>query len=280
MEPAGTRVDERAGVGATEELSLRVSTGVLTKTTFRHPETGESMLVLERKGVVEFSPNGSKEKLEAQPLGGASRLNDPNALLKLTGRFNFDSTESAQESDFRVQIRPRDWPRVKEFCVHHFMNPGTNVVEADPTRELSEELSDALGIAVSNDSYAAVNLGVVLRGGAITDRAGVSGQQTVRAFNVYHVELTDPALIQAVLDNSSSVSDSSILESAREKAKANGKKGKASALTAIPLDAVVKAHSSTSAENRWSSIKIEGTTIADNVPAILCMELTDLNPLK
>ena len=179
-------------VGATEELSLRVSTAVLTKTTFRHPESGEPMLVLERKAVAEVTSSGIKEKLQAQPLGGASRLVNPAALGQLVGQFNYDSAESKSEGDFRIQIRPEDWSRVRDFCVMHFMDPSTGVIEANPERELAEELGDSLEIEVNPSSYCSRNLGIVLRGATSTDRVGVSGQQTVRAFNIYHVEITVP----------------------------------------------------------------------------------------
>ena len=94
------------------------------------------MLVLERKAAVEITPTGPREKIQAQPLGGGSRLMDPAALSRSIGAFNYDSLESAAESDFRIQINPSDWPKVKEFCLEHFMNSSTHVVESNPSRSL------------------------------------------------------------------------------------------------------------------------------------------------
>lgn len=98
----------KPGIGPSETLSLRVSAAVLTKTTFAHAQTGEEMLVLERKAAVEITPAGPREKIQAQPLGGGSRLMDPAALSRSIGAFNYDSLESAAESDFRIQINPSD----------------------------------------------------------------------------------------------------------------------------------------------------------------------------
>lgn len=263
-------------VGATEELSLRVSTAVLTKTTFRHPESGESMLVLERKAVAESTSGGFKEKLQAQPLGGASRLVDPAALGRLVDQFNYDSAESKSEGDFRIQIKPGDWPRVRDFCVKHFMDPSTGAIEANPERELAEELGDSLGVEVNPTDYSTRNLGIVLRGGTSTDRVGVSGQHTVRAFNIYHVEITGPTLIAKILENSSAVSDQSLINHARAKAAASGKKGKATALLALPLSHVVDAFAARDLKGEWPSITVAGHIIADNVPAIFCEELPEV----
>jgi hypothetical protein len=263
-------------VGPTDELSLRVSTAVLTKTTFRHPESGEHMLVLERKAVAEITSSGMKEKLQAQPLGGASRLVDPSALGRVVGQFNYDSAESKSEGDFRIQIRPEDWPRVRDFCVKHFMVPSTGVIEANPERELAEELGDSLDIEVDPTGYCTRNLGIVLRGATSTDRVGVSGQQTVRAFNIYHVEITEPTLITKILENSSLVSDQSLNRDAREKATTSGKKGKSTALLALPISHVVEAFVSRDLSGEWPTVTVEGHTIADNVPAIFCEELPEV----
>jgi hypothetical protein len=231
------------------------------------------MLVLERKAVVEIGPDGEKERLQAQPLGGASRLANPAALMKVAGQFNYDSSESKAEGDFRIQIRPTDWPRVQDFCVRHFMTPSTGVIEANPQRELAEELGEALQVDVSETAYSTRNLGIVVRGATSTHRAGVSGQQTVRVFNIYHVEITDPQLIAKILENTSTVSHESLLDDARAKARSSGKKGKSTALVAIPLAEVEAAYQAVDLDGEWPPVTVDGHSIADNVPAVLCEEL-------
>ena len=55
-------------VGATDELSLRVSVGVLVKVMFRSPEDGREMLALERHAAAILTDSGGIQK-EAYLLG-------------------------------------------------------------------------------------------------------------------------------------------------------------------------------------------------------------------
>ncbi|HAY85371.1 MAG TPA: hypothetical protein DCY42_10760, partial [Chloroflexi bacterium] len=66
--------DPKIGIGATSELSLRVSVATLARITFPHPEQGIPMLALEHKASL-ISAAGQKQVLtKAQPFGGAIRI--------------------------------------------------------------------------------------------------------------------------------------------------------------------------------------------------------------
>lgn len=263
-------------IGPTEALSLRVSTAVITKTTFIHPITKETMLVLERKASVEITPEGVKINIQAQPLGGGSHLKDAKALSNLIGKFNYDSKESAKEQDFRIQIKPEDLERVKDFCVQHFTDPSSGVIESDPSRELAEELHDALGITIDESDYKIRNIGVVCQASAISNRAGISNQQTVRTFNIFEINLTEPRLVSNIIDNSNSIDNHQLIERAYESAVAQGKKGKATALFAVPLSKVLNAFKSDNFLNGWPAPEVDGIKISDNTAAVLCEDLPQI----
>lgn len=78
------------------------------------------------------------------------------------------------------------------------------------------------------------------------------------------------------MENSSAVSDQSLIRDAREKAVASGKKGKSTALLVVALSHVVDAFVSKDLNGEWPTVTVEGHTIADNVPAIFCEELPEV----
>src|SRR4026207_472329 len=103
------------GIGATPELSLRVSVATLVRVVFKHPLNGEWMLTLERKATLQ----NDKVEIKSQPFGGAIRILDVNALHDLIGGFHFDSERSRSEQDFRLFIRPSSWSMLRESCIEH-----------------------------------------------------------------------------------------------------------------------------------------------------------------
>ncbi len=78
------------GIGATPDLSLRVSVATLARVVFKHPLTGELMLALERKATL----HENKIEVKSQPFGGAIRILDVDAIHDLIGDFHFDSKRS------------------------------------------------------------------------------------------------------------------------------------------------------------------------------------------
>ena len=97
------------GIGATQELSLRVSVATLVRVLFENPRDGELMLTLERKATLHETENGRVVEVKSQPFGGAIRIQDLSMMRDLIGDFHFDSEESRSEQDFRIFIRPSDW---------------------------------------------------------------------------------------------------------------------------------------------------------------------------
>ncbi len=110
-------------IGATDELSLRVSVATLVRLLFEHPSDGKLMLALERKATLLDSENGPVVDVKSQPFGGAIQILDPGALQRQIGDFHFDSEESRAEQDFRIFIRPADWEEVRVFCLRQFDQP-------------------------------------------------------------------------------------------------------------------------------------------------------------
>ena len=130
------------GIGATDDLSLRVSVATLVRVVFKHPRNGEWMLALERKATL----HETKVEVKSQPFGGAIRILDLDAIHDLIGDFHFDSERSRSEQDFRLFIRPSNWSAVREVCIQHLSRVDDPILETNSARELVEEFDDALKI--------------------------------------------------------------------------------------------------------------------------------------
>ncbi|HAV77574.1 MAG TPA: hypothetical protein DCX53_09510, partial [Anaerolineae bacterium] len=118
----------KPGIGATAELSLRVSVAGLVRVIFNHPLNGESMLALERKATM------YKDEVEvwSQPFGGAIRILDEVAIYDSIREFNFDSERSRSEQDFRIFIRPSTWPVLRELCLQNIDLDDASILETNP----------------------------------------------------------------------------------------------------------------------------------------------------
>jgi hypothetical protein len=112
-----------------------------------HPETGETLIVLERNLIARLDKNQELEpSWHIQPLGGSSRLNRPNKLLEVIHQFNFENAWTKENQDFRLFIRPQDLAKVVEFTEHHFEHKETGVIRLNAKHEFYEELLECLGI--------------------------------------------------------------------------------------------------------------------------------------
>ena len=60
------------GIGATPDLSLRVSVATLVRVIFENPANGEWMLALERKATLQ----NTEVEVKSHPFGGAIRILD------------------------------------------------------------------------------------------------------------------------------------------------------------------------------------------------------------
>jgi len=257
------------GVGATEELNLRVSVASLARVVFEHPRDRHPMLALERVATLRERESGQHVTVKAQPFGGAVRLRDVSALQELIGDFHFDSGRSRAEGDFRIQIRPSDWERLRFFCLRHLQGDDESVLEAGPERELVEEFSDALHIRIAPAQYRLKPMGLIVENEPTnTDNIHATHSPTVRIYSVFEARILDPTLARAMLGNSERYSDQDLDTLALQDARRGGK-GRANAILALPVALLVNTYRAMSPETRNAPVTIEGHYLDANVPAVL-----------
>jgi hypothetical protein len=253
------------GIGATSDLSLRVSVATLARVIFKHPFTGEWMLALERKATL----HENKVEVKSQPFGGAIRILDLDALHNLFGDFHFDSESSRSDRDFRIFIRPSSWSAVRDFCVEHLKRVDDPILETDPARELAEEFADALKINLQPEQYASKPVATVVENKASpTENVHANSYPTVRVYRIFEASITYSALAHVMLKNSERLSHERICELALEDAR-NGGKGRANAVLALPLKGITDAYLAISPKERNSPIFIEKNRFDETVPAVL-----------
>jgi len=256
------------GVGATEELRLRVSVATLTRVLFAHPANGELMLALERKATLREWENGGAVHVKSQPFGGAVRIQDLRGLQDSIGEFHFDSGRSRSEQDFRIYIRPSDWPAVREFCIEQFHAADGRVLEADPTRELTEEFFDALKLQLRADQYPYQPLAIVVEEDpAPTANIHAKGHRTARVYRIFEARIVDPSLVQGMMQ-SASLTDQGLREIAMEERQRGGR-GRANAILALPWKDVIKAYQALSPDARTAPILFADHLLDETVAAVL-----------
>jgi len=254
----------KLGIGATRELSLRVSVATLVRVLFKNPNDGELMLALERKATLRETESGRAIEVKSQPFGGAIRILDLNRMRKQIGDFHFDSERSRSEQDFRLFIRPSDWSAIREFCIQHLNRVDDPVLETDPTRELTEEFADALKINLQPEQYIQKPVATVIENEAApTDNIHAEGISTVRVFRIFEAVISDSSLIHTVMENNESISHEKLCALAL-----NGK-GRANAALALPLKQLTDHYVAISPKERNAPILFENHRLDETVPAIL-----------
>jgi hypothetical protein len=229
---------ESIGIGPTGELSLRVSVASLVRVLFTNPRDGIAMLALERKATLDETAQGPLVEVHAQPFGGAVRIIDVKALQELIGAVHFDSERSRSEGDFRLFIQPSSWPRVRGMCMEHLSRDHDPVLDSDPSRELAEEFFDALQIDLLPGQYVSQASGMLVEEQpSPTENPRARGYPTARIYRIFEARITDPALGQALIDNSEGVSDQALRERAMMDVHSSGR-GRANAVLALPLGAL------------------------------------------
>lgn len=252
-------------IGATDELSLRVSVATLVRVVFKHPAKGEWMLALERKATL----HENIVEVKSQPFGGAIRILDVYAIHDLIGDFHFDSERSHAEQDFRIFIRPSSWSVLREFCVKHFEVADASVLETDPKRELEEEFFEALKINLQLSQYISKPVATIVENDpAPTDNIHAKGLPTVRVYRVFEASITDSALTHAIMKNSESLSRESICKLALKDAR-NGGKGRANAMLVLPLKHLTENYLSMPPKECNAPILYEKHRLEETVPAML-----------
>lgn len=253
------------GIGAIDELSLRVSVATLVRVVFKHPGNGEWMLALERKATL----RKDKVEVKSQPFGGAIRILDVDAIYELIGDFHFDSEQSRADQDFRLFIRPSSWSLLREFCIRHISRVDNPILETDPARELTEEFEDALKINLQPEQYVSKPTATVVENeAAATDNVQTEGVPTVRVYRVFEAVISDDLLIHTVMKNSESISHENLRALALSDFQ-NGGKGRVNAILAVPLKRISDHYLAISPQERNSPIFIDKNRFDETVIAVL-----------
>jgi hypothetical protein len=260
---------DEIGVGATNDLSLRVSVATLVRVLFENPKDGEWMLALERKATLLKDESGRSVQVIAQPFGGAIRLLDPKSLRDIIGDFHFDSEESRFEQDFRIFIRPSDWSVVRELCIRRFSRVDDPVLESDPRRELAEEFADALKINLKPDQYSLKPVGTLTEDDPTpTENFHARGYPTARVYRIFETRILDASLSYAMLTNSETYSNHNLRELALANTW-NGGNGRANAMLTLPLNLIRGAYLAISPQARNTPISFQDNQLDESVAAVL-----------
>lgn len=257
------------GIGATKELSLRVSVATLVRVLLENPDDGQLMLALERKATLLGNEDGRFVDIKVQPFGGAIRINNLNALQDSVGNFHFDSEQSRSERDFRIFIQPSSWELTRQFCLQHFGQANDPVLESDPRRELVEEFADALKMHLNASQFTYKTAGMMFENDPLpTENFYARGYPTVRVYRIFEARVLDGSLAHAMMRNSENYSNHDLQERALEDARTGGN-GWANAVLNLPLTQVRAFYSATSAEDRNRPVLFQGHRLDETVAAIL-----------
>jgi hypothetical protein len=262
------KVQVRYNVGATGELSLRVSLATLARVLFKHPRTGQEMLALERKATLDRSTGETIIEIKSQPFGGAIRIKNIDEVQRVVGDFHFDSARSRSEADFRIFIRPTRWPVLREFVIEHLRNPVDPVLETDPERELIEEFEDALNIHLMAEQFLSRPVGLVLEDHpSPTMNVSAKGYPSVRVYRVHEVKITDMNLAEMMADSSAAMTDQDLRQLALDDVQ-GGSKGRANAVLALPYADILAFYRSLSIDEINAPVHFQEEHLDGNVPAI------------
>jgi len=257
------------GVGATRELSMRVSVATLVRVLLQSPADGDLRLALERKATLHAAENGGVVEVKSQPFGGAVRILDLMKLRGLIGSFHFDSERSRSEQDFRIFVRPSEWETIRGYCFEHFNRVDDPILETDPGRELTEEFGDALKMSLKPNQYSQRPIATVVEDDpAPTENVHARGFPTARVYRIFEATIPDSPLAQAMLENSASISDQDLCELTLKDAR-NGGQGRANAILALPLKRLTDHYLALPPQERNASILFEQNRLDETVPAIL-----------
>ena len=257
------------GVGATEELTLRVSVATLVRVVFEGREHGGWWLALEWKGTLRTGENRPRIEIKSQPFGGAVRIRDLSALRDLIGDFHFDSERSRSEQDLRIFIKPSHWEVVREACIQRLSHIDDPILETDPGRELAEEFADALRIDLKTDQYISRPIATVVEDTpAPTENVHAEGYLTARVYRVYEAAILDTSLVDRMMESSTRYSTPDLLELVVEDAREGGK-GRANAILVLPMERLRDHYLVTPPEERNASTLFEGNRLDETVAVVL-----------
>jgi hypothetical protein len=257
------------GIGATDELSLRVSVAALVRVLFEDPHNGDLMLALERRATLHTTPTGQVFEIKSQPFGGALRIQEIEPLQNLIGDFRFDSEGSRSVRDFRIFIRPSAWEALRAFCVGQLLQPNDPVLESDPTRELAEEVADTLGINLKRDQYVFHAVGTLVEDEpSATDNISARGYPTARIYRIFEARILDSSLASVMIKNSKDCSDQYLKELALQDFHKD-RHGTANAVVTLPWKEINAFYLTTPLEERNKPIWFHSHQLDETVAAVL-----------
>lgn len=257
------------GIGATDELRLRVSVASLVRVLFDHPQDNQTMLALERRATLREDKPGRVVEIKSQPFGGAIRIYDLNPLQSLIGDLHFDSEESRSEQDFRLFIRPSAWEIVREFCLQHFNEASAQVLESDPRRELTEEFKEVLGSHLQPDQYTYRTVGTVIENDpSPTNNFYARNFPTTRIYRIFEARILDPSLAKELVIRSEGFSNDDLQKRAFEDAR-NGGKGWFSASLVLPWHDITAFYETALPETLNQPVLFKTHQLDETVAAIL-----------
>jgi hypothetical protein len=263
------RFDHEIAVGATEALSLRVSVATLVRVSFIDPHTGKTMLALERTATLRKNNGQSEIAVKAKPFGGAVQIIDAVELRNLIGNFQYDSERSRQEKDFRIQIHPSSWEKVKEICREHLDGKKPAILDSSPERELAEEFEDALKVKITRDQYQLKQLGIRIEDTPReTDNVRAAGRLTARVYYIFEARIDNPEIIALIAADALRYSDEDLQKIAHADALQGGQ-GRANALLTVGMDELKQMRTAAGLDKYNETIQIAGHQLSGNVIAIL-----------
>jgi hypothetical protein len=223
-------------IGATAELSLRVSVATLTRVLLKNPDDDALMLALERKATLHRTMDDEAVRVKSRPFGGAIRILDIRPVHDLVGDFHFDSERSKAEQDFRIFIRPSAWPSLREFCLQHIVLDGDLILETSPSRELVEEFAETLRVDLRPEQYLCRPVATMVENRAIlTENIYATRTPTVRVYRIFEADITDVVLARLMLKNGDDLSHQRLSQLAIADAQSGGR-GRANDVLTLPWE--------------------------------------------
>lgn len=257
------------GVGATSELSLRVSISTLVRVLFENPQNRDLMLALERRATLLEKDGQRFVEVQAQPFGGAIRIQDARALQSRIGDFHFDSEQSRAEQDFRLFIRPTAWGPVRDVCLDQWNNRNDTIIEGDPRRELAEEFAEVLEVDLQPPQYTCRAVGTVIEDKPFpSDNFYAREFPTVRMYRIFEAHILDRSLATALMKNSARCSNDHLRDAAWKDAQ-NGGNGWSNAALTLYLPDISTFYGTISPKRSNDPLSFQGHQLDETVAAVL-----------
>jgi len=174
--------------------------------------------------------------VQTQPFGGALRILDPAGFRTAAGGYAYDSVLSSEEQDLRILIPPAAWETVREFILSQMQSNQSEMIEANPCRELEEEFLESVGIQLLPEHYSYRPVGISIQDQPLpTKNRRLPGAPTVRIYRIFEVVLHDRGICEATLERGKRFTDDD-LRALAELDAARGGKGRANSVLVMPLD--------------------------------------------